>query len=43
MFFHEEDPVIHSRWITVVSYAASLAVSLAFWTGIARGVQYLLR
>ncbi len=43
MFFHEEDPVIHSRFVTVLSYAASLAVGLAFWTGIARGVQHLLR
>jgi hypothetical protein len=43
MFFHEEDPVVHSSWITVVSYAASLVVGLAFWTGVVRGVQYLVR
>jgi hypothetical protein len=43
MFFHEEDPVAHSNWIAILSYAASLAVGLAFWTGIVRGVQYLVR
>jgi hypothetical protein len=43
MFFHEEDPVMHSSWIAILSYAASFAVALAFWAGIIRGVQYLVR
>ena len=43
MFFHDEDPVCHSTWIAVLSYAASLAVGVAFWAGIVRGVQYLAR
>ncbi|MFZ1917863.1 MAG: hypothetical protein WAU58_09840 [Terriglobales bacterium] len=43
MFFHEEDPVQRSHWIAILSYTASLAVGLAFWTGIVRGVQYLMR
>ncbi len=43
MFFHEEDRVRHSLAIAILSYAASLAVGLAFWTGVVRGVQYLVR
>ncbi len=31
------------NWIAILSYAGSLAVSLAIWTGLFRAVEHLLR
>jgi hypothetical protein len=33
----------HPNWIAVLSYTASLAVSVAIWGVVIRGVQYLVR
>ena len=33
----------HWNWIAILSYAGSLAVSLAIWTGLFRAVEHLLR
>ena len=41
MWIPESDPDIN--WVAILSYAASFAVSLAVWTGVIRGVQYLVR
>ncbi len=43
MFFDETDPARPWNWIAIVCYAASFAVGAAFWTGLVRGVQYLVR
>ncbi|MGA9527497.1 MAG: hypothetical protein WBS24_05230 [Terriglobales bacterium] len=40
-FAHGPNP--RWNWIAIFSFAASFAVSLACWTGIIRGVQYLVR
>jgi hypothetical protein len=31
------------NWIAIISYAGSLAVSLAIWTGLFRAVGHLLK
>jgi len=33
----------HWNWIAIFSYAGSLAVSLAIWTGLFRAVGHLLK
>jgi hypothetical protein len=33
---------VHWNWIAIFSYAGSLAVSLAIWTGLFRALGHLL-
>jgi len=43
MRIRETDPAVQWNWIAVLSYVACVAVSTAIWSGVIRGVQYLVR
>jgi hypothetical protein len=34
---------VHRNWIAILSYTASLAISLAIWKGVFRAVGYLVK
>jgi hypothetical protein len=34
---------VHTNWVAIFSYTASLAVSLAIWSGVFRAAEYLIR
>jgi len=34
MWIHESERDVHWNWIAILSYTASLAVSLAIWKGV---------
>jgi hypothetical protein len=41
--WNEHPPFVQWNWFAFLSYAASFAFSIAFWTGIISGVAYLMR
>ena len=43
MWIRESDRSIQYNWIAIVSYTASLAVSLAIWKGLFRAIQFLVK
>jgi hypothetical protein len=43
MWIHEGEQYVEFNWIAVVSYTASLALSLAIWRGLFIAVERLLR
>jgi hypothetical protein len=45
MWIRENEKCVegHWNWIAIVSYAGSLAVSLAIWTGVFRAVELLVK
>ena len=43
MWIRESDRSIQYNWIAILSYTASLAVSLAIWKGLFRAVQFLVK
>jgi len=43
VFASEREVRLRFNWFAILSYAASLAISVAFWTGIFRSVEYLVR
>lgn len=43
MWIQESEPYAQVNWVALFSYSASLAVSLAIWTGLIRAVQHLIR
>ncbi len=43
MWIRESERFVQWNWIAIVSYTASLAVSLAIWTGLFRAVAHLVK
>lgn len=43
MLIREDERCVQWNWIAIVSYTASLAVSLAIWTGLFRAVAHLVK
>ncbi len=43
MWIRESEKSLHWNWIAILSYTASLAVSLAIWRGLFRAVQLLIK
>jgi len=43
MWARERESCVHWNWIAIFSYAASLAVSVAIWTGLFLAVEHLLK
>lgn len=43
MWIRESEKYVHLNWIAIFSYTASLAVSLAIWTGLFRAVQFFVK
>jgi hypothetical protein len=43
MLIHEDERSVHWNWIAILSYTASLVVSLAIWTGLFRAVAHLVK
>jgi hypothetical protein len=43
MWIRESERYVQWNWIAIFSYTASLAVSLAIWTGIFRAVERLVK
>jgi hypothetical protein len=43
MWIREGERYVHCNWIAILSYTASLAVSLAIWRGLFRAVQFLVK
>jgi hypothetical protein len=43
MWIREDETFVQWNWIAIFSYTASLAVSLAIWTGLFRAVEYLVK
>ena len=43
MLNREDERSVHWNWIAIVSYTASLAVSLAIWAGLFRAVAHLVK
>jgi hypothetical protein len=43
MWIREEERYVHWNWIAIFSYTASVAVSLAIWTGLFRAVAHLVK
>jgi hypothetical protein len=43
MSLHETERSIRTNWIAVFSYSASLALSLAIWTGLIRAIAHLVK
>jgi len=43
MLIREDERSAHLNWIAILSYTASLAVSLAIWTGLFRAVAHLVK
>ncbi len=40
---NERDGQARTNWLAIFSFTASLAVSLAIWTGLYRAVEYLVK
>jgi len=43
MLIREDERSARLNWIAILSYTASLAVSLAIWTGLFRAVAHLVK
>jgi hypothetical protein len=43
MWTPETETRVHWNWTVIVSYAASLALSLAIWGGLFRAVAHLVK
>ena len=43
MWIRESDRCVQLNWIAIFSYTASLAVSLAIWTGVYRAIELLVK
>ena len=43
MSIREDQPTVHWNWIAILSYTASLAVSLAIWTGLFQAVAHWVK
>jgi hypothetical protein len=43
MLIHERERVFHLNWIAIVTYAGSVAVSLAIWVGLFRVVEHFVK
>ena len=43
MHVRKTERAIQWNWVAIFSYAACVAISAAIWTGVIRGVQYLVR
>jgi hypothetical protein len=43
MWIRESDRHVHWNWIAILSYSASLVVSVAIWRGLFRAVERLVR
>jgi hypothetical protein len=43
MWIPESETYVHTNWVAIFSYTASLAVSLAIWSGVFRAAEYLLK
>jgi hypothetical protein len=43
MWIRGSEKRVHWNWIAIVSYTASLAVSLAIWRGLFRAVEHLVK
>ncbi len=43
MRIRQSESCVHWNWIAIFSYTASLAVSLAIWTGLFRAVERLVK
>jgi len=43
MLIRENERYVHWNWIAILSYTASVAVSLAIWTGLFRAVAHLVK
>ncbi len=43
MWTREPDRRVHWNWTVILSYAASLALSLAIWGGLFRAVEHLVK
>lgn len=43
MWTGEPKEDVHWNWTAIVSYAASLALSLAIWTGLFRAIEHLAK
>jgi len=43
MWIRESAECVHWNWIAIFSYTASLAISLAIWTGLFRAVGYIVK
>ena len=43
MWIRESERCAHWNWIAIFSYSASLALSLAFWRGLFRAAEHLMK
>jgi hypothetical protein len=43
MWTHEPERRVHWNWIVILSYGASLALSLAIWRGLFQAVEHLVK
>lgn len=43
MLIREDEGSVQWNWIAILSYTASLVVSLAIWTGVFRAVAHLVK
>jgi len=43
MLIREDERSVHRNWIAILSYTASLVVSLAIWTGLIRAVAHWVK
>jgi hypothetical protein len=43
MWIRESDTYVRLNWIAILSYTASLAISLAIWRGLFRAVEHLVK
>ena len=43
MWTREPERCVHWNWIAILSYAISLALSLAVWRGLSRAVEQLVK
>jgi hypothetical protein len=40
---HAHPHYLHTNWVAIFSYSASVALSLAIWGGMYRAVEYLVK
>ncbi|MGA3088525.1 MAG: hypothetical protein ABSD75_07935 [Terriglobales bacterium] len=43
MWIRESQRYVHLNWIAILSYTASLVVSLAIWSGLFRAIEHLVK
>jgi hypothetical protein len=43
MWIRESERFVHLNWVVILSYTASIAVSLAIWKGLFSAVGHLVR